>query len=61
MAKKTYQVVSPIRRDGKDCAVGDQVELEDKDAGDLLAVKAIEPAAATSDVPAGKRKAHRSN
>lgn len=50
MTKKTYQVASPIRYDGKDYAAGDQVDLEDKDASDLLGVKAIEPST-TSNTP----------
>lgn len=51
MAKKTYQVQSPIRYDGKEFAVGDQIDLDDKDATGLLEVKAIEPSTAFSNTP----------
>ncbi len=49
MAKKTYEVASPITHDGEDYAVGESITLEDKAAAPLLAVKAIaEPAAKES-------------
>jgi hypothetical protein len=48
MAKKTYQVASPIRHDGKEYGVGEPIDLEDKEAEDLLAVKAIERGAVSA-------------
>lgn len=59
MAKKSYQVASPIRYDGKDYAVGDLLDLEDKDASGLLEVKAIEPSTASSAPTAPADEAER--
>lgn len=41
MAKKTYSVKSPIKYDGEDYEVGDSIDLDEKEAKDLLAVKAL--------------------
>lgn len=41
MAKKIYQVESPVRHDGQDYLVGATIDLEDKEATGLLDVKAI--------------------
>ena len=51
MGIKTYQVASPIRHDGKEYAVGDPIDLGDKEAKDLLAINAI-GAAAAGNTPA---------
>lgn len=55
MAKKAYVVQSPIKFDGKEYAVGDSIDLEDKDAKDLLVVNALSdavgPASNTPTVP----------
>lgn len=51
MAKKTYQVQNPIKYNGKEFAVGDQLDLDDEDAVGLLEVKAIEPSTAPSNAP----------
>lgn len=44
MAKKTYSVQSPIKHDGKEYAVDETIDLEDKEAEDLRAVGAISDA-----------------
>ena len=57
MAKKTYQVASPVRHDGKEYLVGESIDLDDKDASPLLAVQAIKGGAATGSaatVPTGE-------
>lgn len=59
MAKKSHQVASPIRCDGKDYAVGDRIDLEDKDASGLLEVKAIELSSASSAPTAPADEAER--
>lgn len=47
MAKKTYTALTAIHHDGEEYAAGDPVDMDDKrDAPALLAVGAIEPAAA---------------
>lgn len=51
MAAKTYQVASPVRHDGKEYAIGDPIDLGDKEAKDLLAINAI-GAAAAGNTPA---------
>ncbi len=38
-----YTVKSPLRHDGKDCAVDSPVEMDEKTAAPLIAVGAIEP------------------
>jgi len=59
MATKTYQVESPIRHDGKEYAVGAQIDLDDKDAKDLLTVNAIGAAAADNTPTAPADEAER--
>ncbi|MDP2805506.1 MAG: hypothetical protein Q8O24_06140 [Gallionellaceae bacterium] len=52
MAKKTYAVQSPIKHDGKDYTVGDSIDLDDKEAKDLLAVNALSDAVGlASNIP----------
>ncbi len=54
MVKKVYVAKTPIEHDGKPCAEGDPIELDDKiDAPALLAVNAIESA------PAAKKSAEK--
>jgi hypothetical protein len=45
MARKVYEVISPLRHNGKDYAPGKRVELEDDEAASLVGhtVKAPEP------------------
>lgn len=46
MAKKKYKVLSPVDHDKERYEIDETIELEDKDATGLLAVKAIEEIAA---------------
>lgn len=49
---KTYTVESPIKHDGKEYAAGDSVELNEKDATDLLAISVVSgPVEGTSKAP----------
>lgn len=45
---KTYQVASPIKHDGKEYGVGASIDLDDREAKDLLAVNAITQTAASA-------------
>jgi len=45
MAKKTYKVVSPIRHDGRDHAVDEVIDLDDKTAAGLIEAGAVDPGA----------------
>lgn len=53
MAKKTYTVTSPIKHDGEDYAVGEQIDLDPKEAAGLLDVHVVEAVAAA---PARKKQ-----
>lgn len=44
MAKKSYQVASPIKHNGNDYEIDSSIELEDKEAVELRAVGAIKEA-----------------
>ncbi len=48
MTKQTYVVQSPVKFDGKDYGIGDSIDLEDKDAKDLLAINALGDAVGTA-------------
>lgn len=44
MTKKAYTAKTPINHDGKDYAIGNPIELDDKtEAPQLIGVDAIEP------------------
>lgn len=63
MAKKTYNVLTPVEFDHERFEVDTTINLEDKDATPLLAVKAIElaatqtPGAATAPTDPAERQA----
>lgn len=43
-----YKVLTPLRKDGKRIEIGEAVELDAKDAAELLAIGAVEEIPAAS-------------
>ncbi len=54
MAKKSFKVLSPVKLDSETLMPGETVEIEEKHAKDLLALKAVEPVAKAEPAPKGK-------
>lgn len=54
MATRRYEVVSPLRHDGKDYQVGKMVELEEDEAATLLGHTVRAPAAPSAPEKEGK-------
>lgn len=52
MAKKTYSVLTAVDHDNQRYEIGAGIDLDDQQAAPLLAVSAIEPAAAANAPPA---------
>lgn len=51
---KSYEVITPLRRDGEKVPAGGVVELGDKEAGPLLAKRAIAPSRPTKAAASAK-------
>lgn len=49
MAKKNYEVLSPLRHDGEDYQPGDIVEIEEKQAKSLVGDEVLKPVPAKAD------------
>lgn len=49
MPPKTYNVDSPIKHDGKEYAIGDQIDLDEKEARDLVEAKILSNATSKAE------------